>query len=411
MILEPTENEGSETNHFFLLPDGTQKPISAPLLHGKTILYAENYGDSILFYYGEGSKRSVVLKSLSWNRISNSIRALSWSHELNSRIWASYKKDGLHLLCGSKKSDTLELVHISRLNVTNKKIHVPIKLFERANQSTALIPDGAEVMPSQAAAKAKIYVSDTSLLISFFQRGRQTDTERVYATNTFVKVNMKTGATEQLSFKDSQNNYFGMFVHEDLIYKIVKHYKAFTVDVYRWNRTLVKSFTIDKKNHYIKQPAYLRDDRAKRVFDNRSVLDAIANGGDEFISVHKAGDGTLILKVGTDIEFTQGTPIITVFGPVLHVVTAVTSVAVMATSNSDLFADHYFYLKGNVNDGFTYTNQSGLLQQKIDDAELFNEKDPVDYKYKWYLRTAKSDYAFYVPRKGKARLSIVKFTL
>lgn len=402
-------NKGAVSDYFFLLPDGTQKNISAPQLHSKVILHAENYGDSILFYYAEGSKRSVVLKTVSWNSASNSIRMLPWSHELNSRIWASYKKDGLHLLCGSKKSDTLDLVHINRLNVSNLRVAVPIKLFEKANQSTALIPEGADVMPSQAAAKAKIYVSDTSLLISFFERDRQNENQPFYATSTFVNINMQTGAIEKLSFKDHQNNYFGTFVHNKLIYKIVKHYKAFTIDVYQWDKKLVKSFTINKQNDYIKQPAYLRDDRAKRIFNNRSVLDAIANGGDEFISVHQAIDGTLILKVGTDVEFMNASPIVTGFGPVLLAFTAVTSAAVMATSNSEQFADHYFYLKGNINDGFTYTQQSGILQQKIDDEELLKEKQEVYYKYKWYLRTTGGVYAFYVPKKGKATLKVLKF--
>lgn len=402
-------DEGVKSNNLLIMPDGTQRMFDAPLLHGKVILHAENFGDSILFYYGEGKKKAVVLKTLSWNATTNTSRLLPWTYDLNSRVWASYKNDGVHLLCGDKNSDTLEIISIRRLTTSSTKVHLPVQLFERANQSTALFPDGEEVMPSQAAAKAKVYVKDSSLLISHFKQGLKTSEQTIYATNTLIKIDLKTGKSETLAMKDPINNYFGMFVHNDLIYKIIKGFKTFTIEIYRWDKKLVKSFTLNKQTEFSKQSAYLRDDRARRIFDNRTVFDAIANGGDEFISVHTGADGDLILKVGTNVEFIESSPMIRLFGPVVFALTAVTSVVVMTTSNTDQFADHYFYLKGNVNDGFTYTEQSGLVQQSVDEAELADERKEVYYKYKWYLRTSKGVYAYLVPKKGKPTLKIVKY--
>lgn len=126
-----------------------------------------------------------------------------------------------------------------------------------------------------------------------------------------------------------------------------------------------------------------------------------------FVIADSTVGGELILTVGQFGQNTPTVPVVSTFGLIGALVSLASTVAIHELSDGPYFYQ-YFYLKGSINDGFKFTNETSLIRQRIDDYEIEKQAGKIRFKYKGYLSDSSGVYALYLESKSSS-LQIVKF--
>ncbi len=401
-----------------ILPDGSYKALNLPELKDRIFLGAAGFNDSLYFYYLKKIQKSIYIKTVVLSKSTGKRTSPNWQFELPEKILGTFTDNGLYVLYTEKNGQVVRLAHLKGCSIhqtTDYKL--TRNPFSKSKPSVALIHDGANVTPAEAEARTKIYFTKKQILGSidegetFYSNPDGTDTH-VNGKTTFFRMD-STGYNDTKLIPDNSGKKFSTFIYGGYLYKVVKD-KGFQVSIYDWdvNDTFIKSFAINKQSSFKDETAYVRDDKARRLFNDRTVWEAMDNGGNPFITVHPIDSGNVILKIGTHTQVKSSSiPVVSGLGAVVTLISAAAVISNYALDKGES-VDHYFYLKGNPITGFTYTNDTGILDQRLDLYEVFNvekKQKPLEFKFKGYLKGGDFTYAIYQFAKGAKELKIIRF--
>ncbi|HYF69497.1 MAG TPA: hypothetical protein VD884_15235 [Ohtaekwangia sp.] len=378
-----------------ILPDGKQSLMLLPELYKKDIIAVTDDGANLYFHFIEEIKSKSELKSLVIDKVSNKKHFGAQPILIPSNVMAIHLGKTLSVLYRIE-SDTLGLMEVRHGRVVNKeKYALPKGILEKGKDVIPFIQHGETVRPPQAGKRMKIYSEPGEIIIT---KDELLYSGRIKGKTTLVKINTMSREIKTFEIPEDISTKFSTIWHDGYLYKVVKK-DEFQVSVYD-NDTLVKSFAVNERSSYSQETAYVRDEADKRVFNDRTVWEAIDNMGNPFITVHPVDSNEVVLKLGTNKELTAVGPMGGLHhGPVGLLISLTVSSVVNAVENV-FYVHHYFYLKGNPKEGFSYTNDTRLIDQQIDLYELYDQKSKTEYKMKGYLRGNKFVVAFYQLKKA-----------
>ena len=384
----------------FIMPDKTVKNIDLPEMMNAIFLGMISKGDSIYFYYIKEENKSVSVRAVVLDKALERKSFPSWQVPITKNIMTTWKDKNLTLVYANNEKQ-IRIMAIHGLSVVSDDKYDLSYPLDKKIKNYGVVHDRREGRPVDAAANSKVFIKDHEIWMI-------TDQNNGYDPAAPAKTQFIRIDSTSYRFKiwpDKEGKSFSTYVHNDLIYKIRKD-RGLQVLIYNFDGKLLHSFSLDKHVAFAKEIAYVRDEAARRVFNDRTVWDAMANVGSPFISVYSLDSGKTLLKIGTHTDVEKGLPIVPGLGP-LSLVMLAASITKMAMEDATSL-DHYFYMVGTPATGFQYTNASGLLSQAIDIHELYNSK--FDYKYKGYLQTSNSTYCIYRINRGEDELRVVKFS-
>lgn len=382
--------------------NGSETPLSIPDLSGKKLINVMDSDDSLFFYYVEEQNKQAqisafALKKTTWKR-----KDVSQHYLLPKEIiGGAYSKDNFVFASIERETKSLHIVQVHGVDLLSDMAYeLPKDIFKRVGFAK-VIWDGVEVTPREAESNIKIYISRSQIIVSHDEFTGAHGILHIY------RIDRATQNVLSFEIEERTSRPFSSFIFQDNIYRISRHSGA-VVSIFKMNKELISSFRIDKEVPYAKEKAYFRRGASMQVLGDRNVWDAISNLGSAFISVHPNDSSSMILKIGTHQISKKSVPMpvpLPMFNPMLFV-----GVPISLSRGSVNSSDYYFYLKGNPNAGFTYSNSSTLVQQKFDNFELFDPEKEIEYTHKSYLKGRDSVwYGLYLKKKSK-ELEIVKFS-
>lgn len=379
--------------------NGSETPLSIPDISGKKLINVMDSEDSLFFYYVEEQKKQAQISAFSLKKTSWRRKDLPQRFLLPEEIiGGAYSKNNFFLASLEKETKSLHVVQIHGVElVSDIAYELPKDFFKEAG-SAKVIWDGVDVTPQGAEARVKIYISHSQIIASYDEFTGSRGIVHI------LRIDRATRNVSSFEIEERATRPFSSFIFQDNIYRISRHNGAL-VSVFNMNKELISSFRVDKKVPYARETAYFRRGSSLQVLGDRNVWDAISNLGSVFISVHPGEGSFVILKIGTHHIGKKSVPMpLPMFNPVLFI-----GVPIQLSRSADNNSDYYFYLKGNPNTGFTYSSSSTLIQQKIDNFELFDPKREIEYTHKSYLKGEDSTwYGLYLKKKSN-ELEIVKF--
>lgn len=386
----------------FITTAGERQNLRIPELVGKEKVAVLRNGENLLFYFAEEAKKQTLLKVLTYNTQTKE-KTISQCCVIPDNLIVTALDETLTFIystpageLGLMQIDAGRVVRDARYPVPPNTIHV--------KSGVAFIDEGAFIHPGQAFQPVKIYRSQDQIVITHDKIDYNFNNKKSVTYWTIIDTN--SGNVTSMTIPEPGRTLYKSIWHDGKLYRIIKD-KGFHIRIFDGEEE-VDSFSIPYNVGYADSSGMLRDDAARRVFNNRNVRDVMDNLGKPFIVVQKIDATNIILKVGTQREVSHGhTPILPMASiPGIFVSLAVSSISHAIADES--YIHHYFYLKGNISDGFTYTNETSLLEQRIDQYELFDPKTKLDYRYKSYLRTNHHTIAFYMRGRSR-RLELVGF--
>ena len=381
--------------------DGAEIPLMIPDLLDKQLVNVVSSNDSLYFYYLESQKKitrisAFVLEKKTWKR-----KDVTQSFVIPEGFIGGRLHKDLFLASVEKETESLHVSQVHGVELVNDESYqLPKEIFSKIASSAEVIWEGTEVTPFKAEARIKIYISQSQIIVSYDEFTGSRGIIHIF------RIDRTTKNVSTLEIEERTGHDFRSFVFQDKIYRIGWE-KGAVVSVFNMNKELMSSFRVDKNSSYARERAYFRIGNSKRVVGDRNVWDALSNAGRIFISVHPFDDSTVILKIGTHHIMASGPPII-IINPAFMAASLLLR-AITLSFNEQNSRDYYFYLQGNTDHGFSYSNASGLVQQKIDNFELEDPGNVISYTHKSYL---KSDglgcYGIYQKKHSK-ELMIVGF--
>lgn len=158
---------------------------------------------------------------------------------------------------------------------------------------------------------------------------------------------------------------------------------------------------------------YLVEER-KSVFINALIIDSLkmtlttkplTEFGLSFVSVDTISSDGYVLTAGSSALIKPSTPLIHNIGLIGLLASAATQAVVRELSEGQrIYA--YSHIKINLDGSLNFTTESNTLVQKIDDYEIQNFKEKMEYK--GYLATVGSVFAFFKVKKSN-KFQIVQF--
>lgn len=399
---------GSQINPFtsehwvLIAPDGEKQHLVIAELYGKEKVAVMRKGDELLFYFAEEVNKKAILKMLAYNP-STSKKTVIQCGTIPDELLVTAIDETLTFFYWTR-SNELGLMRIDAGRVIEDvKYVLPPNTIDRRS-GIAFIEEGSLITAGQAFQPVKIYRSNGRIVITHDKNDYSFNNKN--SVTHWTTIDTRSGKVASISIPEPGHTQYKSIWHDGMLYRIIKD-KGFHVKVFD-GENLISNFSIPYDVAYAGQTGMLRDDAGRRVFNNRNVRDVMDNLGKPFIVVQKLDSTNILLKVGTQKEVSHGhTPIL----PMSSLAGLFVSLTISSVSHAiadESYVHHYFYLRGNISDGFSYTNETRLLEQKIDQYELFDPKTRIDYRYKSYLRSKDQTIAFYMREKTR-QLELVKF--
>jgi hypothetical protein len=388
--------------------DGTYKVISDSRLMQKPFIGIDNANDSLYVYFLEVKRKTISICFVVDGDSGESHRVAYTlpKEEILLGTFKDPKKKGFSLVTASptNKTTTLLRAHGSEV-IQEQKINLPIPFFEHKLASFALLPEGYTPSPQEAEARTKVYWNSDQVIIT-------EDVPRYYlmktpGKTTMLSIDPATGKHQIRLLLEPDEIDFSTYVHNNILYKIKKDRKIFTIDVFDSLNKKTHSLKIDKKSSYLNELAFQRNTRSIRASGNTSVRHVLRKQGNVFISIHPAEDDKLLFKVGTHRLLTNPTSfaMVVAFGVVgSAIITGIADAAGYQMYPPE-YKDRYFYLSGKSTE-FNYVESTNFVHERIDAFE--NHSKENEFIFKSYAQNRNEVIGIYVMTNAP-ELRIIRF--
>jgi hypothetical protein len=391
-----------------LMPDKSIQEMQIPELHSKILLGTLDLPDSIYFYYpAVKEKRNIVIRAVVYDKRQRRASIPQWEVDVADRLIGSFMQNGVVVSSADESKNALNIVKINRLKIEREENYIvdadfPIKKIN----SFGFIPENTPVETSAAAALKKIYLTEKAIFLTEDRDEIETGSTKI------LRIERSTGRRNRRMVLENSKRSFGSFIHQEIFYHIAKDKDdSFEMTAYD-SVKLLTTFKVDRVGEYARSEAWFRNGVDKRVL-NRTVAQVINGRGQLYIIVHAVDAAHLVLELGMHQEgkksagmpFFVATGAISVVSPIMALF--LRSGNIIGTAMNDYMSiDKYFYLQGNVNNGFTFTEKSGLVKQVNDDYDLLM---PVKVFDKIYIGDNNVSYGIYRPERYSEKLEINRF--
>ena len=330
---------------------------------------------------------------------------------LLGNVYGSFIEDNdLFILSSVKGSYILKITRIQGLSIINE--HPYSLTFDLGSQSTEnvrLKVTGTEFVPSNGTSPIKITKERETIWISIDEpRGQYDQTElgtTLYKT-TVIKLDIKNPDMSFVkSFVETTSAYFSSVIFNGVLFRVYNdnyyHFDAF--DVVTGVKIFSRSFT--RKSEFVNEASvYVRseeDNSLKMTLTTKPLTEF----GLSFVSVDTISSDGYVLTAGSSALIKPSTPLIHNIGLIGLLASAATQAVVRELSEGQrIYA--YSHIKINLDGSLNFTTESNTLVQKIDDYEIQNFKEKMEYK--GYLATVGSVFAFFKVKKSN-KFQIVQF--
>ena len=396
---------------YWVRKDGSKRKVDFSKLGGKSIFAVSATDYEEYYYYLVEERKSVFINALIIDKKTGSSRIGEKGIKLLGNVYGSFIEDNdLFLLSSVKGSYILKITRIQGLSIKNE--HPYSLTFDLGSQSTEnvrLKVTGTEFVPSNGTSPIKITKEREAIWISIDEpRGQYDQTElgtTLYRT-TVVKIDIKNPDMSFVrSFVETTSSYFSSVIFNGVLFRVYNdnyyHFDAF--DVMTGVKIFSRSFT--RKSEFGNGASiYVRsedDNSVKKTLTTKPLTEF----GLSFVSVDTISSDGYVLTAGSSGLIKPSTPLIHNMGLIGLVASAATQAMVRELSEGQRFYV-YSHIKINLDGSLNFTTESNTLVQKIDDYEIQNFKEKMEYK--GYLATVGSVFAFYKVKKSN-KFQIVQF--
>ncbi|HTJ50008.1 MAG TPA: hypothetical protein VL443_11175 [Cyclobacteriaceae bacterium] len=382
----------------WILPNGTVRDLSSPVLKNKVFVCINSIGDSTYFYYLEDHTNYVLLKALVQNKQSGEIIISDKSVIFSGDFLNLFKVSGnnLYLISLKKEKNEIHVIEINKLNKLKEQVFVPTLNLLINESPFVFVREGEQLSPHAAESPNKIFQQGHVLYIDIDKDSKKGGTP---AKTSFFKLNLLTGQSELNDIIDLEKIQFRTYIQGNYIFKISKSravgciINIYNLDNYR----VVKTVTIDEKSKIASNRAIKKD--FLKTHDKESVWDAISNTSSAFITATELDSSRIILKLGSHHTITHSPgsyiPIISAI-PVLAIIGATVRLATLSISEVES-VDQYLYLKWNGKDAVVFPDTIESANQKIDAFDIDSFKREISYAYKGYVQSHNKIFGIYQP--------------
>lgn len=411
-FLESPTGTVVKTKSYWIHADGTQKEIDLKPIEDKALIAVSTLGDSVYYYYLEESKKTFVIRAWVWSSQTGSGKTSGMQIDLPGKLFGNYIDQGsLYLVCALKGSYSLRLVQIQGMQVYKEtNFSLSFDLGKNKKAAVSYFSPGAMATTSQASASIKITKEENTIWITADEPMRDYDRtveESSLFKTSVVRLDPATGQASTKVFFDPSHNYFNSTLFDGNLYRVLQD-DGLRMDVF--------NFENGKKVHSMKMPSTVDHDQdmaysrlgSKRTISKRPVVRQIVKSSfPNFVIADSTSSNEVVLTLGTYAQDTPGAvPVVPTFGLIGALISLASTVAIHELSSGYLY--HYFYLKGTIDSGFHFTNETNLTRQRIDEYEIKQQAEKIVFKYKGYLADSSGVYAIYQQAKSP-HIQILKF--
>ncbi len=393
---------------YWLRKDGSKRKVDLSKMGDKPIFAVSATAEEEYYYYLMEAKKAVTIKALVIEKKTGQSKIGSEEILLAGNIYGSFvENNDLYLLNAVKGSFTLTLNKIHALTVVNNQLYnLSFDLGSSDASITHLRAAGTEFIPSNGIGNVKITKEHDAIWISVDEpknpNANIDDIKRLYKTSVIKLDRLNPEKSFVKSFFIDTQNFFISRIFNGYLFRVFQdsyfHCEVINIltDENMFSRVLSRKYEFPNSNIYFRQIDYM----INRKTTSRPISEIYTG----FINVDTVSSGNYILTVGAWGEIKPTTPLVH-FGLLGLLASAATQAIVRELSEGEKIFK-YGHINISMDGQFNFTNNSNLIIQKIDDYEIENFKEKVEYK--GYLASVGSVFAFYKVKKSN-KLQVVEF--
>jgi hypothetical protein len=426
---------GAELVYRFLIkPDKSINAIGGLPGSIDNIVKIEDTGDTLTFICASDERGATILREIAYDKERKSLaKPREIFRTKRKDIVKMVPTESLLVFSEDNELSTLIVTEIDKSRkVSEMKFVMPDKVLKlRDNalgtnltltaETFALFHESTIITPDKLGATLKFYLDGRDLTIL---RDRPNKTYGRYKGYTnLIKLDLDRQTIKSDFIGESDFNTFTSYFFDGHLFRIGMNrdanlQKHFALNIYKGD-SLKNTIEFKQDLVYVRVGKYYKRTDFS-IAEKFKCMDAFS-AGELFVQPHLAQSGKVMLKIGSYEDTRPPTPLplpvpassTTIATPGNGKVTvsagASTRFKPMINNLAETIGEaRYFYMSGDIKNGFEYSQGKGSLDHEIDAFELNGEKDNGKYKMKKYLKTRNYTYAFY-RQKGDKEIQVVRF--